>query len=74
MDMLKQLPSDEKLSVLLEGMLRLNLMQCRVDNIESYVYFNSAAHEVVDQRLELAEYKQIDLETRQKEVNLLFSN
>lgn len=74
MDMLKQLPSDEKLNVLLEGMLRLNLMQCRVDNIESYVYFNSAAHEVVDQRLKLVEYKQIDLEARQKEVNLLFSN
>lgn len=73
MDILKILPTDEKLNVLLEGMLILNLMQNRLDNIESYVYFNSAAHEVADQRLRVIEYKQIDIEARQREVNLLFS-
>lgn len=43
MDILKQLPTDEKLNMLLECLLRLNLIQSRVDNSKSYVYFSNAA-------------------------------
>lgn len=72
-DSLKQLPMDEKLNVLLEGMQNLHLIQSRIDNVERYVYFNSASTVVNDQRIRLLEYKQMDIEARQREVNLIFS-
>lgn len=62
MDDIKNLTIDEKLNILLDNMLQLNVMKLRTDNIEKYVYFNCATHEVLDQRLRLIEYKQIDIE------------
>lgn len=69
----KQLPMDEKLNVILENMNMLGLLKYRVDNMESTLFLNCAKHEVTDERLKLLEYKQIDIEARNRQVNLIVS-
>jgi hypothetical protein len=54
-------------------MSMFGLLKYRVDNLESTVYLNCAKHEVSDERLKLIEYKQIDIEVRSRQVNLVIS-
>jgi len=70
---MKQLPSDEKLNVILEGMARLSNLNNRVENSEAYTMHNMATLDVVSERLRLLEYKGIDNDARQRETNLLFT-
>jgi hypothetical protein len=68
---IKQLPVDEKLNFIIENMSMMGLLKYRVDNLESTMYLNCAKHEVTDDRLKLLEYKQIDIEARSRQVNLI---
>jgi hypothetical protein len=66
---LKGLPVDEKLNVLLAGILNLQKLDSRIENTEKY----SVAYIVSDQRIKLLEYKQLENEARKSVINLIFS-
>lgn len=69
MEKMKQLPTDEKLNVILESMATWGLLKYRIDNIEAHVYISCASHEVADQRNRLLEYKSSNQEVRSREAN-----
>lgn len=70
---IKQLPTDEKLNFIIEGMSSMGLLKYRIDNMESHLYVQSATHEVTQQRLRLLEYKSIDAEARYRESNIIIT-
>jgi hypothetical protein len=72
-EIIEQLPVDEKLNVVIENMSMFGLLKYRVDNLEYTVYLNCEKHEVSDVRLKLIEYKQIDIEVRSRQVNVVIS-
>lgn len=73
MELLKQLPPEDKLNVILENMSLLGLLTYRIDNIGSTAYLNCAKHEASDERIRLLEYKQIVIEARNRKVNIIIS-
>jgi len=51
-------------------MASLNLLTCKIYNLEHTSIYNIASVDVIDERVQLLEYKTIELEARQRECNL----
>ncbi|KAH3778499.1 hypothetical protein DPMN_179963 [Dreissena polymorpha] len=64
---------ESKIDTILDGMKNMGLLKCRVDNMESSLYYNCAAQYITHERVLLLEYNTLELEARQRESFILIA-
>ena len=64
---------DNKLLSMFELLGNVGTLRYRIDSVEQHIYYSSAINSVSQARIRLLEYRSIENEARQKQINLIFS-